>query len=162
MINEEFVNETSKMERFYGKELSEEQQKIWFENLKKISVERYRCIIGALYRKNKYFPSLADIIQLNNELGMKQKETKYKEEKCDICSSRGVIRYIKKINGIDYDYYCKCHCLNSNKYNCFPTMEEVGLSEEIILKSRTKKKMSVEEAKKIVQNFYKTEIFKKV
>lgn len=160
MINEEFVNETSKMERFYGKELSEEQQKIWFENLKKISVERYRYIIGALYRKNKYFPSLADIIQLNDELGMKQKETKYKEEKCDICSSRGVIRYIKKINGIDYDYYCKCHCFNANKYNCFPTMEEVGLSEEIILKSRTKKKMNVEEAKKIVRNFMKTGIFK--
>ena len=159
---DEFTIETSKMERFYGKELSEEQQKIWFENLKKISVERYRYIIGALYRKNKYFPSLADIIQLNDELGMKQKETKYKEEKCDICSSRGVIRYIKKINGIDYDYYCKCHCLNANKYDCFPTMEEVGFTEEIILKSRNKNRMSVEEAKKTVQCFYKTGIFKKV
>ena len=68
---DEFMEETKKLENFYGKELTEEQKTIWFENLNKISLERYRCIIGALYRKNKYFPSLADIIQLNDELGMK-------------------------------------------------------------------------------------------
>ena len=157
---DEFMEETKKLERFYSKELTEEQKKIWFENLKKLTLQRYQYIIGVIYRKNKYFPTLADILQINDETGMKKQEQKYKQEKCDICSGRGVIRYIKKINGIDYDYYCKCHCLNANKYNCFPTMEEVGLSEEIILKSRTKKKMNVEEAKKIVQNFMKTGIFK--
>lgn len=157
---EEFREETEKLERFYGKELSEEQQKIWYENLKKISAERYRYIIGVIYRKNKYFPSLSDIIQINDETGMKQEEKKYKEEKCDLCYGRGVIRYIKKINNIDYEYYCKCHCSNANKYNCFPTMEEVGITEEIILKSRAKKTMNVDEAKKIVQNFMKTGIFK--
>ena len=159
---DEFMEETKKLERFYSKELTEEQKTIWFENLKKLTLQRYQYIIGVIYRKNKYFPTLADILQINDETGMKKEEKKYKEEKCDICSSRGVIRYIKKINGIDYDYYCKCHCLNANKYDCFPTMEEVGFSEEIILKSRTKKKMNVEEAKKIVQHFYKTGIFKKV
>ena len=157
---DEFMEETKKLERFYSKELTEEQKTIWFENLKKLTLQRYQYIIGVIYRKNKYFPTLADILQINDETGMKKEEKKYKEEKCDICSSRGVIRYIKKINGIDYDYYCKCHCLNANKYDCFPTMEEVGFSEEIILKSRTKKKMNVEEAKKIVQNFMKTGIFK--
>lgn len=157
---DEFMEETKKLERFYSKELTEEQKKIWFENLKKLTLLRYQYIIGVIYRKNKYFPTLADIIQINEETGMKKEEKKYKEEKCDICSNRGIIRYIKKINGIDYDYYCKCHCLNSNKYNCFPTMEEAGFTEEMILKSRTKKKMSVEEAKKIVQNFMKTGILK--
>lgn len=159
---DEFMEETKKLERFYSKELTEEQKKIWFENLKKLTLLRYQYIIGVIYRKNKYFPSLADIIQLNDELGMKQKETKYKQEKCDICSGRGVIRYIKKINEIDYEYVCRCNCGNSLKFMGLPTMEQVGFTEEIILKSRTKKKMSVEEAKKIVQNFMKTGIFKKV
>ena len=91
---------------------------------------------------------------------MKKQEQKYKQEKCDICSGRGVIRYIKKINGIDYEYVCRCNCGNSLKFMGLPTMEQVGFTEEIILKSRTKKKMNVEEAKKIVQNFMKTGIFK--
>lgn len=157
---DEFMEETKKLERFYSKELTEEQKKIWFENLKKLTLLRYQYIIGVIYRKNKYFPTLADIIQINDETGMKKQEQKYKQEKCDICSSRGVIRYIKKINEIDYEYVCRCNCGNSLKFMGLPTMEQVGFSEEIILKSRTKKKMSVEEAKKIVQNFMKTGIFK--
>lgn len=157
---DEFMEETKKLERFYSKELTEEQKKIWFENLKKLTLLRYQYIIGVIYRKNKYFPTLADILQINEETGMKKEEKKYKEEKCDICSSRGVIRYIKKINGIDYEYVCRCNCGNSLKFMGLPTMEQVGFTEEIILKSRTKKKMSVEDAKKIVQNFMKTGIFK--
>lgn len=157
---DEFTIETAKMERFYGKELTEEQSKIWFENLKKLTLKRYQYIIGVIYRKNKYFPTLADILQINEETGMKKEEKKYKEEKCDICSGRGIIRYIKKINEIDYEYVCRCNCGNSLKFMGLPTMEQVGFTEEIILKSRTKKKMSVEDAKKIVQNFMKTGIFK--
>lgn len=157
---DEFTIETAKMERFYGKELTEEQSKIWFENLKKLTLKRYQYIIGVIYRKNKYFPTLADILQINEETGMKKEEKKYKEEKCDICSSRGIIRYIKKINEIDYEYVCRCNCENSLKFMGLPTMEQVGFTEEIILKSRTKKKMNVEEAKKIVRNFMKTGIFK--
>ena len=157
---DEFMEETKKLERFYSKELTEEQKKIWFENLKKLTLQRYQYIIGVIYRKNKYFPTLADILQINDETGMKKQEQKYKQEKCDICSGRGVIRYIKKINGIDYEYVCRCNCGNSLKFMGLPTMEQVGFTEEIILKSRTKKKMNVEEAKKIVQNFMKTGIFK--
>lgn len=158
---DEFMEETKKLERFYSKELTEEQKKIWFENLKKLTLPRYQYIIGVIYRKNKYFPTLADILQINDETGMKKQEQKYKEEKCDICSGRGIIRYIKKINEIDYEYVCRCNCGNSLKFMGLPTMEQVGFTEEIILKSRTKKKMSVEDAKKIVQNFMKTGIFKK-
>lgn len=164
MLFNEFIEETRKIERFYGKELSEEQQKIWFENLKKINIERYKYLIGEMYRKNKYFPTLAEIFQLNEAIGIKKPDEKtYKTIKCNICNGRGVIAYSKTIDYLSYNFVCKCNCANSSRYIGFPSLNDVGFSEEVILRARERNKsnMTPEQAKAIVKHFMKTGIFSK-
>ena len=70
MINEEFVNETSKMERFYGKELSEEQQKISSFNL----------IMKYLNKENKKNENNLENESDKNKIDIKNETTKKKEK----------------------------------------------------------------------------------
>ena len=41
----EFIDETSKIEEYYEKELTKVQRDVWYQELKKITVDRYRRII---------------------------------------------------------------------------------------------------------------------
>ena len=64
----EFIEETNKIEKFYEKELDKFQRDEWYKNLKNIPLERYRQIINNIFRKCKFMPKLADIIELQEEL----------------------------------------------------------------------------------------------
>lgn len=128
---EEFDEETRKLEKFYDKEIPEEQRKVWYEELKKIDIIRYKYIIGQIYRKNKYLPKLAEILEVNNTIGyteqLKQKEEKIK---CDYCNGTGFIFYKKKVGDIIYDYVCRCNCVNGYKINKeIPTKQQLGIEE---------------------------------
>ena len=50
MKMEEFFEVVQEMENFYGKEMTTEQKKIWYENLKNIGATRFRYIIANLYK----------------------------------------------------------------------------------------------------------------
>ena len=43
---EEFDDEVSKLERFYQKEITDEQRKIWYSELRNLDISRFRYIIS--------------------------------------------------------------------------------------------------------------------
>ena len=92
---EEFDEETTKLENFYEKEIPSEQRKFWFEEFKKINIKRYKYIIGMAYRKFKFLPKLADMIEINKNCGYVE-ETQNIIQNCKICKGTGLIFYQKK------------------------------------------------------------------
>ena len=92
---EEFDEETQKLEKFYEKDIPDEQRKIWYEEFKGINITRYKYLISQVYRKCKFMPKLADMIEINKTAGVIQQqkdETVY----CPKCNGIGLIFYKKK------------------------------------------------------------------
>lgn len=97
MTISEFVEQTSELEKYYGKELDEFQRKIWNEELGKMPVQRYRQIIKQAYRECKFMPKLADLLEINQKLNYKKdnKENIQKVE-CKKCNRRRVYIVYKR------------------------------------------------------------------
>lgn len=131
MTLEEFDEETQKIEKFYEREIPEEQRKVWFTEFKKINITRYRYIIGQAYRQCKFMPKLADMIEFNEKIGIEKKQNN-KIVDCQKCNSTGFIFYKKKFNGNIYDMVCRCDCVNGMKM-CkeIPTIQEIGIMKEV-------------------------------
>lgn len=117
----EFIEETSRIEKYYEKELDKFQRDIWYQELKNQPINRYRQIINQIFRKCKFMPKLADIISIDEELPYlkKNKEVIQKVE-CNVCQGLGLIFYKKNIeNGdkkIKYDFVARCNCKNGLEY----------------------------------------------
>lgn len=123
---EEFDEETTKLENFYEKEIPGEQRKFWFEEFKKINIKRYKYIIGMAYRKFKFLPKLADMIEINKNCGYVE-ENQPLIQNCKICKGTGLIFYQKKVNDVIYDYVCRCNCANGLKHSKeIPNVQQVG------------------------------------
>lgn len=116
----EFVEETSKIEKYYGKELDEFQRKVWFQELKTIDIKRYRQITREIYRQCKFMPKLSDILDIQNELPYAQKQKNISYVECQKCNSRGFKLYTKRIkNGnqdLEYTYVARCDCVNGQEF----------------------------------------------
>lgn len=112
---DEFTEEIKKVENFYQKEYPEEQKKIIYREFKTTNIARFKYIIGQIYRTSKFLPKLADLIEINTNLGFIQEDRK-NNIKCDKCNSTGYIPYIKK-EEIDYQYFAVCSCGISQKYD---------------------------------------------
>lgn len=124
----EFLEETAKVEKFYGKQLEQYEKDIWYENLKYIPVKRYIEIIRRLYVENKFMPKLADIIEINKQMPIEK--PKAEKVDCNICKGKGFILYHKKradLNNIPYTYTARCTCKNGNNYLAFPSIAEVNV-----------------------------------
>ena len=67
MNNTEFVQATSRMERYYGKEYTTDQLKIMFDFLKGWNVEKYIKAINYCLRNSKYLPKIADLASANTD-----------------------------------------------------------------------------------------------
>jgi hypothetical protein len=125
---QEFIEVTGEIEKFYGeenkpKELNSTERRIWFEELKKISKERYRQVVREVFRNCKYYPKLADIIALEKTLPKENKNVVYETVECVRCGSRGVIEInYKNDNLLWYSFAAKCTCQNARKYENFPSI----------------------------------------
>lgn len=121
MTDSEFIEETSKLEKYYGKELETFQLKIWKDELVNMPLIRYRQIIKEIFKTCKFMPKLADIIEINKGLGY-HTENKKEIEKvhCNKCNGEGFIIYTKLIDNGDiklpYDFIARCDCENGNEY----------------------------------------------
>ena len=142
----EFIEATAKLETYYDKEYTKEKAQIMFEELKNITVERYRKLISATIRKCKYLPRLSDIFEAQLEIIENYGDDNKLQEKieCKKCKGSGYIVYKKKIdNGgipLVYNMAAVCDCGNAEVYrgwetennahrtNYFtPTIQELGL-----------------------------------
>lgn len=123
---EEFFEVVQEMENFYGKEMTTEQKKIWYENLKTIGATRFRYIVANLYKTSKFLPKLADIFETNISLG-RTEETKEKQElgeKCKKCNNTGYIIYKQVKNDYAYEFAAICSCGRKRQYKGWEVNDE--------------------------------------
>lgn len=116
----EFIEATSRVENYYGKEYTTEQRRIMHEELKNMNIERYRQLISAVMRKSKFLPKLADFNEANIEVPYSNVQTEKQKTECKNCNSTGYRFYTKLIkNGKDEfknTYACICDCGNAKQY----------------------------------------------
>lgn len=117
----EFIEATSRLEQYYDKEYTNEQRQIMFDELKDLEITRYRRLISAVIKKNKFLPKVSDIIEANIEepYGTKNKDKEIIQ--CNKCNSTGYILYTKKVkNGdkfLEYTFSSICSCGNAKQYD---------------------------------------------
>lgn len=126
---EEFMNEVKQLENFYGKDLTDEQKQIWFKELKYLELPRFKYIETQIYKTLKFMPKLADIIEINSNLGYSQIKKEQQKVQCKKCNGTGYITYIKKIdngdgNKIENIYGAICTCRQKKKYEGWKISEE--------------------------------------
>lgn len=136
MNNSEFINATSRLEKYYDKEYSSDQLKIMYDFLKEWDLSRYIQAINACLKQSKYLPKLADIMNANVDKMSYTEKKKIDFVECDKCNGEGFIKYFKLLpNGdkkIQYEYIALCTCENAQKQRTenqydLPTLAEVGL-----------------------------------
>ena len=136
MINAEFIQATTRLENYYGKEYTTEQLKIMFDFLRGWTVEKYMKAINFCLKNNKFLPKIADLTNAEIDNNQVQNKEKIDFVKCDKCNGEGFIKYWKTIqNGgkpIQYEYIALCTCDNADKQRSInghklPTLAEVGL-----------------------------------
>ena len=54
MQSGEFIEATTRLEQYYGKEYTNEQRQIMFDELQNLPIERYRQLISMLIKKSKF------------------------------------------------------------------------------------------------------------
>lgn len=122
MTSGEFIEVTGRLEKYFGKEYTNQQRKIMFSELAHLDISRYRKLVSAVLRKCKYLPRISDFIEADREepfVGDKTEEVQEKID-CPICNGTGYVIYKKKIQDGDreliYDYAALCKCGNAKQY----------------------------------------------
>ena len=136
MTEPEFVQATTRLERYFEKEYKPEQMKEMFKMLKEWSLSKYTRAINYCLRKCKMLPKLADFINSEVENRVTIEREKIKFVKCSKCNGEGFIKYFKtKKDGeriLKYEYIALCTCQNAenqkqiNGYK-LPTLAELGM-----------------------------------
>ena len=122
----EFIEATSRLEKYYEKEYTSAQRRIMFQELENMKIDRYKRIIVKIIRENKYFPKIADILEKDKEIGYEKIEEEIVE--CKICKGVGLLTYKKEFEGLMYTYACRCSCQNGlRKSNKIPFATEIGV-----------------------------------
>ena len=134
MNEQEFFRETKKLEEYYEKELNAIQIEAWYEALKKLNLAQYKFLISQAFERFTFMPKLSQMIELKKEILTNVKRTenevKFEKEKCDKCKNAGVIKYVKTMDGIQYDYYARCICKNSLIFQGLPFIDDVIAKEK--------------------------------
>lgn len=117
MTKDEFVSSTINFQDLYNKKLNDTQLEFWYDELKDFEVNKYKRVIGEFAKSQKTFPALSEV--LNKIKGFQEptvvKPVEIEKVKCNVCHGSGLVKYVKKENGIDYDFYCKCFCDNGKR-----------------------------------------------
>lgn len=124
----EFTEVIDEMQAMYEKKLNDTEINIWYDNLKFLSVKRFRYIISEIYRINSYMPKLADVLKMHKDIPYKPPEEEKSKEYCKKCNNTGIIFYTKEIEGKPYQYACACTC-NRQSYDGRKIKEEKDRSD---------------------------------
>lgn len=117
LTKDEFLNSTINLQELYNKKLNETQLEFWYDELKFYEIDKYKRVIGEFAKSQKTFPALSEV--LNKIKGIQEqtvvKPIEIERVKCNVCHGSGLVKYVKKENGIDYEYLCKCFCDNAKQ-----------------------------------------------
>ena len=119
MQSGEFVEATTRLEQYYGKEYTNEQRQIMFDELQNLPIERYKQLISMLIKKSKFLPKIADFTEVDIETPYTIQD-KIQTTECKKCNSTGYLIYTKVIKDgnreLKNQYACLCNCGNAKKY----------------------------------------------
>lgn len=125
---EEFSKVIEQMEKFYQKEITDEQKQIWYKELRNLDLARFNYIIAQIYRTLKFMPKLADILEINANLGYSQMKKQNDVKKCSKCNGTGYLLYKKIIsngeNKTENVYGAVCSCRQKMKYEGWKITDE--------------------------------------
>ena len=114
-----FSEATTRLEQYYGKEYTDEQRQIMFDELQNLPIERYRQLISMLIKKSKFLPKIADFTEVDIETPYTIQD-KIQKTECKKCNSTGYLIYTKVIKDgnreLKNQYACLCNCGNAKKY----------------------------------------------
>lgn len=112
MEHSEFINQTQRLCELFNKSLNDTQAEFWYMSLKGFDAQTYRIAVGEYAKKNKYMPTISDILAEIKKVREKQyqKQEEHPQEKvpCEKCGTTGLVKYIHD----GYDYLCTCNCKN--------------------------------------------------
>lgn len=134
MTMQEFIDVTDDIEKFYGKAINSFERNIWFEEIGKLKVEKYKKIVKHCFRTEKYMPKLADILRIKKELPNERVE--WIPVDCRRCNSTGMISYHKfnQLNEMYYTYVCRCNCENGQRLSKnIPQIDEINILDEGVI-----------------------------
>lgn len=137
MTIEEFTNTTKQVENFYGKELTDDQKQVWFRELKNLNITRFNYIIAQVYRTSKFLPKLADILEINANLGYSQAKKEQQTNYCKKCKGTGYVTYTKVFDNGDgrkflNEYGAICTCRQKPRYEGWKITDEKNRSNYFI------------------------------
>ena len=115
MTGSEFVNATSRLEQYFGKEYTELQRRIMFETLKEWTIEKYRRAVKHCIGSCKCLPKIVDLKAINfvqEPNSAKLEDVEFVE--CKFCN-KGFVPYYKKYGDISYQFFALCSCENGQK-----------------------------------------------
>lgn len=132
MLTHEFVEATSRLEKYYNKEYTTAQLEIMYDELKHFDIERYRQLISAALKKCQNKPKIADFYLLDAEIPRNSDENAIEKVECTKCNGTGYITYKKFMTDgnkkLEYIYAARCNCENGNNaQRRVPTAKELGL-----------------------------------
>ena len=84
----DFVEITRRIECFYGKDLTTEQSRVWYEELQTMSKEHYIQVVKECFRTCKNMPKLSEIVAIRQKTSISfgTDNIKTKLEECDMCN----------------------------------------------------------------------------
>ena len=110
----EFINATSRLETYFGKDYTENQRAIMFESLGSWSIDKYRKAVKYCIENCKTLPKIVDFRQIeqNNRPAYDDvKEMEAEFTSCKMCCD-GFVEYKKIYDGFSYSYLALCTCKN--------------------------------------------------
>lgn len=112
----EFNTATGELEKYFEKDLNNEQRRVWYDEFKNIELNEYTRIINLARRECKFLPKLVDLLEIKNRQAPQEiKREEYVEVHCDKCRNTGLIPYEKIENDIKGIYYALCTCENTKR-----------------------------------------------
>ena len=85
MQTSEFIRETSRLEKYYEKEYTQNQKAIMFEQLKELKVEQYKNAIDVAFGKCKFLPKVAELKEYSKQNSKQRFKHLYKNlEWCEM------------------------------------------------------------------------------
>lgn len=118
MTIDEMTAEIKKLENYYGKQMTVDENEIWYDNLKELSIGRFRLIVAESYKKCKYMPKLSEIWDIHKEMPyVEPKKEEEKKANCRICGNSGYVIYVKEYKGLEYDTVAVCECGRKKPYD---------------------------------------------
>ena len=118
MDRKDFLDNVQVLENVYKQDLTADELRIWYDNLKFMTTERFCYIIAEVYRTCKYMPKLSEILAIHKSIPYTAMQEQVKAKgNCLKCGNTGYVIYTKLVDGHSYQFTAVCDCGRQQRYD---------------------------------------------